>query len=96
MIIEFGICATISLLVAWYLATPFFRTATDDSSFEVDQETQGLLDQKGRCVQVIKDLELDYATKKVSEGDFLETQTNLMGELSAILKRLEKLHQEKR
>ena len=76
----------LSALVAWYLVLPHLTSVVVQG---IGHDQSSLIDQKERCVQVIKDLELDYATQKVSEGDYLMTRSALERELAGILVRLE-------
>lgn len=79
----------ISIITAWFLAKPFFLEASEDALLANSNDTQSLIDQKNRCVQVLKDLELDYSTLKLSEEDYKQLQISLRAELAEILRTLD-------
>jgi hypothetical protein len=75
----------LALLVAFALASPhLFKQSEQDN-----QSTSPLLDQKSRCIQVLKDLDLDYATQKISEEDYLRTKSLLERELAELLNKID-------
>jgi hypothetical protein len=79
-------------LVAWFLLQPFCaEQVTGVSLGRQSAELERLLDQKERCLQVIKDLELDHATNKVSKEDFERTRASLMSEMAGLLERIDGL-----
>lgn len=48
-----------------------------------------LLEQKQRCLQILKDLELDYHTNKVSQADYKAMKLSASQDLSSILKAID-------
>jgi hypothetical protein len=60
-----------------------------DQAPEFSDRSVNLDDQRGRCVQVIHDLELDFTTGKVSQSDYDSTKKALSGELGAILREID-------
>ena len=76
----------LALLVAWMLVLPHLSAPTETlTSVVPGGSLQSLIDQKERCVQVLKDLELDYAMGKLEEEDYTETRRRLSSELAALL-----------
>jgi len=84
------IAATIllSVAVAWALLAPHFCTTPVGSLESRDEGV--LIDQKSRCVQVLRDLELDHSTQKISTEDYMRTKNELEVELAGIITTLEK------
>lgn len=89
---NWGLLASIVLagVVAWYLAVPLWATE-GGGRISDDDPVEGLADQKARCLQVLRDLELDYTTGKVSAADYEQTKMRLGVELAAILERIDAL-----
>ena len=77
----------LAVVVAWYVTEPYFAV---ESGFTIaNLDANSLSDQRARCVQVLKDLELDFMTGKVSEQDYGEMRRSLSAELAEILKKLD-------
>ena len=81
------LCFVLSLAISWlliraHLTNVHERTEPSDRSTSLD-------DQRARCVQVVRDLELDFHTGKISESDYELTKKTLSAELGAILKDLD-------
>ncbi len=83
------ILATLVLaaVVAWFLIAPHFCLFQVPTG-EVRDEGS-LVDQKNRSIQVLKDLELDYSTQKISTADYVKTKNELEVELAGIITALE-------
>ena len=79
-------CLVLSFGIAWMLLSPHLSEA-DQSA--VSYRSVNLDDQRSRCVQVIHDLELDYATGKIGQGDYEDTRQVLSAELGSILRNLD-------
>jgi uncharacterized membrane protein len=83
----------LSLIVVWFLLSPVLHAPVGDAGGQSEGNStaahRNLLDQKTRALQVLKDLELDYAMGKVSEEDYNRTKTQLSVELGGILKQME-------
>jgi len=77
----------LSIFVTWYLLRPLFATEVLGGG-EVVSDRESLLDQKERCLQVLKDLELDFSLKKISESDYTTMKGSLQRELGSVLSRL--------
>lgn len=77
----------LSIFVTWYLLRPLFATEVLGGG-EVVTDRESLLDQKERCLQVLKDLELDFSLAKISEGDYTTMKGSLQRELASVLSRL--------
>lgn len=78
----------LSILVAWWLLAPLVR-GTAEAAPEFAGTREALLDQRDRCRQVLKDLDLDFAMGKVPEGDYEITRQRLTAELAGILEKLD-------
>lgn len=78
----------LALVVAAALWVPFAEAVAVDSAGDLG-EWGRLHEQKTRCLQVLRDLELDNATGKVSPTDYEQTKTRLRIELAEILERIE-------
>lgn len=82
----------LAALVAWYLVAPLWVTEGSGGADRAgDDPAEGLADQKARCLQVLRDLELDYTTGKISTTDYEQTKTRLGVEFAAILERIDAL-----
>ena len=77
----------LALLCAWALLQP--HVAAQVESAGGNSELEPLLDQKNRCLQLLKDLELDFATSKVTEVDYTRMRGSLSAELAALLARID-------
>ena len=68
------------------------RPLTGEESLNTDSRpegvTQGLLEQKERFLQVLKDLELDFATGKLTQEDYNQMRNSISLELAGVLKKL--------
>jgi len=78
-----------TVLLLWLLVHPFLYAEAETSVVPQSEEQLSLRDQKERCVQVIKDLELDFATGKVIESEYTETKRTLSLELSSLLEKID-------
>lgn len=77
-----------ALAVAWFLFVPLLdQNGSGEARFSTSPEIDSLSDQKERCLQVLKDLELDYATNKISQDDYERTKGRLAAELAEIIER---------
>ena len=80
----------LATLVAWMLVRPHLQAeSSGDAAIENSAVLQNLLDQKERCVQVLKDLELDQAMHKLQATDYADTRGRLSAELAGLLKQIE-------
>ncbi len=73
---------------AYLLARPHLAQQSVVAAGPAEQ-TQLLHEQRERCLQVLKDLELDYHTGKVSEADYRSMKLSTSQELSALLKSID-------
>lgn len=80
-ILIFGACL-------WYLAGPLVAPLRE-ASRRASSELSGLHLKKAEVLLDIKELELDYALKKLSERDYQELYDEAMAEGVEVLKRLE-------
>jgi len=81
--------ACCTLLLMWFVLTPFFQEETGPALFEESGVRAGLYDQKERFLQVIRDLDLDFQTKKLSEDDYQAMRSAVSAELGEIMARLD-------
>ena len=70
------------LLIRPFLSTP--RTLLEEGEAANEQ----LIEQKERILAVLRDLELDSKTQKISEEDYSRSQASLTRELASVLKKL--------
>ncbi len=78
----------VCLGVAWLLISPFFMEYKSSSLIaDVDES---LFDQKERCIRLIKDIELDFQTGKLTEQEYESIKSTQYLELAGILNQLEK------
>ena len=77
-----------AFFVAWLLVKPHVEVL--GPGIQGNSETiLSLNDQKARCVQVIKDLDLDFSTGKLSKEDYERMRKSLTMELAGILTRID-------
>jgi type II secretory pathway component PulM len=81
------------LAAVWVAVWPLFvdRRATQ---LDADIERQELEAEKGRLLQEIHELELDFATGKLSDEDHTAIDARLKGRAIEVMKRLEALSQD--
>ena len=75
------------LLLAALIVTLVLKPLLDDSAdfLPEDPETEQS-DRRERLLQLIKDLELDFSTGKISETDYKQLKLRAAGEIAAGLK----------
>ena len=96
------ITACYTLVLVWYVLTPKLQAAAlsqDLPSAHLDSQGaalqerreafEGLSDQRERFLQVLRDLELDYQTEKISAGDYASMRASVSAELAEVLARLD-------
>ncbi len=91
------ITACYTLLLVWYVLTPRLQAAalSQDSSGGAaivqgrGEDFDGLSDQRERFMQVLRDLELDYQTEKISSADYASMRASVSAELGQVLARLD-------
>lgn len=89
---SFGILAslTLTLLVVWFIAAPFFEPALARSGAAEGYGTlASLTDAKERALRSIKDLELDFSMGKLSQEDFEESRSALTLEVANLLREIQ-------
>ena len=80
----------LAVATAFYLVRPHLSGWVSVAApVELQRELQVLLEHKERSIQVIKDLELDRATGKISDAEFERMRTALTAELASILARID-------
>lgn len=79
------LCLGLSLAIAGAILLPFFRIDSGDSHLAVTAESSALNDQRERCIQVIRDLELDLATGKLTSEEYTRMRSSVGQELLSIV-----------
>ena len=91
--ISMGLLLSIVLafFVAWLLIKPHLEpeAVASAAAGNGSSSLQGLFDQKQRCVQVIKDLDLDFSTGKISAQDYDRMRAGLSEELAGLLTQID-------
>ena len=96
------ITACYTLLLVWNVLTPKLQAAALSQDLpgahldfqgaalqERREAFEGLSDQRERFLQVLRDLELDYQTEKISAGDYASMRASVSAELGEVLARLD-------
>ena len=79
----------LSIIIAFLIATPWI---TDQPEGQTSiSSVRDLEVKKEHLLQALKDLELDYATKKIAEEDFKNQKNILTQELSVLYSTLDSL-----
>lgn len=73
------------MLISWYLLKPLF----ENPHLLAAAEQGALSDQKSRCVNMLRDLELDFATSKLTEEEYRRMKGELSYELADIINKME-------
>ena len=82
----------LSTVVAWFILKPHFVVAaTEEQDFSLSAK-DSLLEKKDRYLQMLRDLELDFATSKLSPTDYELTKHELSLEMSKIMQELDEKH----
>ena len=89
MILETSL-TVISLGVGLALIRPFLSEQIPEL-VEFDSSTRQLTDHRERLLQVLRDLEFDLQTQKISSDDFERTKRSISVELAKVLKQLGEL-----
>jgi len=76
-------CLSFAFLCAYLLVNPHLYSRTVVP--EAEGSTLNLLDQKERCLQVLKDLELDFSTGKLEASEYKRMKGSVSSELAGIL-----------
>ncbi len=79
------VCFMFSAAVTWFILRPHFDAEQVATTGATDTS---LADQRERCIQVLKDLELDLATGKVSAEEYARMRASVGHELLGIVDRL--------
>lgn len=81
-------CFVLTLAVCWWILRPHFEPTLSASSFSDAPVQSTLHDQRERCVQVLKDLELDLATGKLSPEEYARMRASVGHELLTIVDKI--------
>lgn len=82
----------LSTVVAWFILRPHFvNVVADEQDFSLSAK-DSLLEKKDRYLQMLRDLELDFATSKLSPADYELTKHELSLEMSKIMQELDEKH----
>jgi hypothetical protein len=88
MVLVFTLLLTIIVLV--FLIEPHFSGGAQSNAQSLRDATfENLEEQRVRCVQLLKDLELDSALRKISDDDYHQMRQALHSELAGVLARLD-------
>ncbi|MCO6429430.1 MAG: hypothetical protein J5J00_01095 [Deltaproteobacteria bacterium] len=79
----------LSAAAAWYVFRPLIIENSPAAVQNVSGRELKLLDAKQRLVQMLRDLELDRSTDKMSEQEYDTLKRTLSLELASILKELD-------
>lgn len=77
----------LALFCAWAIYRPH---AAGGAILDRGPAEDPLADQKSRCLQVLKDLELDYNTGKIGQADYDRTRASLASELAHVMEQMTK------
>ncbi len=78
---------TLTFFVMYFLAQAYWGAA--EVAAGPTSEMQSLQEQKERCLQVLKDLELDFQTQKVSPEEFERMGHAVKSELAGIYEKID-------
>lgn len=84
-----SLCLVISTIIAWFLVRPHAVVDSGATSDGAINPNEILHDQKSRLVQMLRDLELDYATAKTTSQDYEQTKGQLSAELASLLQQMD-------
>lgn len=82
MLLIFAVCF-------WYLGTPLLRREKEILGEDPQREADNLKSQKEEVLLSLKEIELDYRMKKISEEDYKEQYAETFEEGKTILKRMD-------
>ncbi|MDZ4786700.1 MAG: hypothetical protein SGJ02_11565 [bacterium] len=77
----------IALFSAWFLVRPHFSKA---GLLPSSRSNSSLEEEKERLIQILKDLELDYKTEKIAEGEYQTMRERIRFDLAQALEKLQK------
>lgn len=77
----------LTIAITWLLVRPHLSQC--NTAFVPAPASEQLHDSKSRLVQLLKDLELDFATGKVSAEEHTQIKAQLGAELSKVLNTLD-------
>jgi len=85
--------AILTAAVALFVLLPLFRTAESGLDIELMAETEidRLMDRKTAIYRNLKDLSLEYAMGRLSDGDYRSLEEGYKEDAAAILSKLEQL-----
>ncbi len=81
-------CFALSLVTALLLVRAHTRGILEKASRT--EAVQTLLDRKERALQVLKDLELDYSTQRLSKAEYDESRERLVSEAAATIDEIDR------
>ncbi len=77
------------LISAWFLISPHLAGANYILPEKENARRNSLLEEKDRLIQILRELELDFNTQKLSQDEFDRMNNELRAEFVSILKKLE-------
>jgi len=81
-------CLALSLVTALLLVRAHTRGSVEATPRNA--AVQSLLDRKERALQVLKDLELDYSTQRLSKAEYDESRERLVSEAAAAIDEIDR------
>lgn len=78
-------------IVAFLLLRPHLSSSVENELPQNSEELSLWIEKRERQLQVLKELELEYQTKKISEADYVSMKQSVGAELGVILKKLDLL-----
>jgi len=81
----------LAAVAAWYVGMPLFLSRTAYPEVSARENARAYTDQKERLLQVLKDLELDFDTGKITADEHQEMRLSISQEVGEIIRYLDKL-----
>jgi hypothetical protein len=79
------IAVILGLLSAWLLISPHLVSSTDNTD---QRRSNTLVEEKERLLQILRDLELDKDTYKISNEEFALMNQQIRAELGQVLEKI--------
>ncbi|MBX7142890.1 MAG: hypothetical protein K1X79_00390 [Oligoflexia bacterium] len=80
----------LTVVCAWFLVRPHLAQVVGGAD-NSQSERERLLDQKQRFVQALRDIELDFQTKKISIQEYSDMKSAASVELAGVLEQLDRI-----
>ncbi len=86
--------AALTFVLLWFILSPVLHVDRREVLSVLGDGERTLTDQKERCIQVLRDLDLDFETQKILESDYQFMKSQISHELAGILERLDLLRKD--